>query len=155
MPEHAATIRWSRTESGPDFLRGRYSREHTWEFDGGATLRASPSPSIVPAPWSNEALVDPEEAYVAAIASCHFLTFAWVASKAGFELEHYEDRASGRMTKNERGAAWVSEVTLSVRCGYSGGKAPTREEEEKLHHEAHEQCFIANSVRTDVKVTFR
>ena len=82
MSEHKAIIRWSRT--GPDFLKGQYSREHSWTFDGGLTVPASPSPSIVPAPWSNAAHIDPEEAFVASIASCHMLVFVWLASREGF-----------------------------------------------------------------------
>ena len=82
MPEHQAIIRWSRT--GPDFLKGQYSREHSWTFDGGLTVPASPSPSVVPAPWSNAAHIDPEEAFVASIASCHMLVFVWLASREGF-----------------------------------------------------------------------
>src|SRR6476620_11308185 len=101
MSEHKATISWKR--SGPDFLKGAYSREHTWSFDGGATVPASPSPSAVRPPFSNPANVDPEEAFVASIASCHMLTFLYVASKKGFEIESYEDEAVGQLTKNDRG----------------------------------------------------
>src|ERR1051326_4236054 len=101
MSEHKATIRWQR--SGPDFLKGQYSREHTWAFDGGVTVAASPSPSVVLAPWSNPACVDPEEAFVAAIASCHMLTFLWLASKQGFQVDRYDDEAVGMMTKNDSG----------------------------------------------------
>src|SRR6188768_1029219 len=104
MSEHRATIRWTRT--GPDFARGQYGREHTWTFDGGLTVSASPSPSVVPAPWSNPAHVDPEEAFVASIASCHMLTFLWLASRDGFQADSYEDNAAGIMTKNERGVPW-------------------------------------------------
>src|SRR5437773_11326505 len=98
MSEHKAIIRWKRTS--PDFLKGKYSREHTWTFDGGVTLSASPSPSVVPAPWSNPALVDPEEAYVASISSCHMLTFLYPAGRRGFQIDSYEDEAAGVMTKN-------------------------------------------------------
>jgi organic hydroperoxide reductase OsmC/OhrA len=150
MAEHRATIRWSRT--GPDFLRGQYSREHTWHFDGGLTVPASPSPSVVPTPWSNPAHVDPEEAFVAAIASCHMLTFLWLASKAGFQVDAYEDEAIGSMAKNDRGAYWLDEVMLRPRITWTGSKAPAGEELEKLHHRAHEECFIANSIRTHVRV---
>src|ERR1017187_4896534 len=99
MSEHKATIRWKRT--GPGFLSGKYSREHTWSFDGGVTVPASPSPSVVPAPWSNPASVDPEEAYVAAISSCHMLTYLFLASGQGFQVDSYHDEAAGVMTKNE------------------------------------------------------
>ena len=150
MSEHKAIIEWQRT--GPDFLKGRYSREHTWTFDGGVTVPASPSPSVVPAPYSNPAHVDPEEAFVAAIASCHMLTFLYLASKDGFQVDNYRDEAVGVITKNERGVPWVSSVTLRPKIAYSGDKVPTSADEERLHHLAHEQCFIANSIRTAVTV---
>jgi organic hydroperoxide reductase OsmC/OhrA len=150
MPEHKAVVRWSR--SGPDFLKGKYSREHTWTFDGGLTVPASPSPHVVPAPWSNAASVDPEEAFVAAVASCHMLTFVWLASRAGFVADSYEDEAVGAMSKNERGAWWVSTVTLRPRIVWSGDKLPPPAEIEQLHHRAHEDCFIANSIKTEVKI---
>jgi organic hydroperoxide reductase OsmC/OhrA len=148
--QHKATISWKL--SGPDFAKGRYSREHTWQFDGGLTVAASPSPSVVPAPWSNAAHVDPEEAFVAAIASCHMLTFLWLASRAGFTVASYTDEALGEMTKNERGALWVSTVTLHPRLVWSGDRVPATEEMAALHHKAHEECFIANSVKTEVRV---
>jgi organic hydroperoxide reductase OsmC/OhrA len=149
MSHHTATIRWQRT--GPSFLKGQYSREHTWTFDGGITIAASPSPSVVP-PWSNPANVDPEEAFVAAIASCHMLTFLWLASKDGYEVDSYEDQAVGTMTKNDHGAAWVSRVVLRPKIAYSGDNRPNAEEIDRLHHLAHEQCFIANSVKTEIVV---
>lgn len=150
MSEHRATITWKRTE--PDFLRGRYSREHSWTFDGGATIAASPSPTVVPAPWSNPAHVDPEEAYVASISSCHMLTFLFLAARAGFIIDRYRDDAVGIMQKNENGIPWISKVTLRPRIAYSGDKLPAPEEEARLHHAAHEQCFIANSIKTHVTV---
>ena len=150
MSEHKATIRW--THSQGDFLKGAYSREHTWSFDGGATIAASPSPAAVRPPFSNPANVDPEEAFVASIASCHMLTFLYVASKRGFEIESYEDEAVGQLTKNDRGIPWVSSVVLRPRIVYAGGKTPRPEEEAAMHHTAHEQCFIANSVKTDIRV---
>ena len=150
MSEHKAIIRWSR--NGPDFLKGKYSREHSWTFDGGLTVPASPSPSIVPAPWSNAASVDPEEAFVASISSCHMLVFVWLASREGFVCNSYEDEAVGVMTKNERGVPWVSAVTLRPRLAWSGEKLPTPADLDRLHHAAHEQCFIANSVKTAITV---
>jgi organic hydroperoxide reductase OsmC/OhrA len=152
MSEHKAIIKW--TQSQGDFLKGTYSREHTWTFDGGVTVPASSSPHAVRVPFSNPANVDPEEAFVASLSSCHMLTFLYVASKKGFVLDSYEDEAVGTMTKNERGAFWVSSVVLHPRIVYSGGKSPSREELEQMHHAAHDQCFIANSVKTDVKVEF-
>ncbi len=145
-----ATITWSRTS--PDFLRGKYSREHTWTFDGGLSLPASPAPSVVPTPYSNPAHVDPEEAFVAAIASCHMLTFLWLASRQGFQVDSYRDEAVGDLTKNDRGVPWISVVTLHPHVVYSGERLPTTAEQERLHHLAHEQCYIANSVKTEVRV---
>jgi organic hydroperoxide reductase OsmC/OhrA len=150
MSEHKAMISWART--GPDFLKGKYSREHTWRFDGGVTVPASPSPSVVPEPYSNPAHVDPEEAFVAAVSSCHMLSFLYVAYKQEFQIDSYEDEAVGIMTKNKRGVPWVSSVTLHPKIAYSGEKRPTPAEVEHLHHLAHEQCFIANSIKTEVKV---
>jgi len=150
MSLHKATISWK--SAGPDFLKGKYSREHTWTFDGGAVVPASSSPSNVPEPWSNPANVDPEEAFVAAISSCHMLTYLYVAFKQGFQIESYQDEAIGVMTRNKEGVSWVSAVTLHPRIVYGGERLPAPAEEEHLHHLAHEQCFIANSVKTDVKV---
>jgi organic hydroperoxide reductase OsmC/OhrA len=150
MAEHKATIRWKG--AGPDFLKGRYSREHTWTFDGGVVVPASPSPSVVPVPWSNPAHVDPEEAFVASISSCHMLTFLYLAGKQGFQIDSYEDEAVGVMTKGEKGVPWISRVTLNPRIAYSGATLPAPADEEHLHHLAHEQCFIANSVKTEVVV---
>ena len=150
MSEHKAVIRWTQTQG--DFVKGTYSREHTWTFDGGVTVPASSSPAAVRIPFSNPANVDPEEAYVASLSSCHMLTYLYIASRKGFEISSYEDEAVGLLTKNERGILWVSSVVLHPRITYAGSKTPTREEEEQMHHGAHEQCFIANSVKTDIKV---
>ena len=150
MSEYKATIKWQRTS--PDFLTGRYSREHTWTFDGGITVPASASPSVVPVPFSNPAHVDPEEAFVASISSCHMLTFLYVASKQGFQVDSYEDESIGVMTKNEKGVPWVSLVTLNPKIIYGGAKLPAPADEKQLHHLAHEQCFIANSIKTEVVV---
>ena len=151
MSEHKAVIRW-QLSNGDDFIRGKYSRAHTWTFDGGVTVPASPSPSVVPAPWSNAAHVDPEEAFVAAVSSCHMLTFLFLASKQGFQVESYQDEAVGAMTRNDKGVPWISSIVINPKIVYSGQKLPTPEEEEGLHHHAHEQCFIANSIKTQVMV---
>jgi organic hydroperoxide reductase OsmC/OhrA len=151
MSKHVATIRWRR--EGPDFCAGKYSREHTWTFDGGVTVPASPAPSVVPAPWSNAAHVDPEEAFVAAVSSCHMLTFLWLASRAGFQADSYEDEAAGTMTKNEKGVPWVSRVVLQPRILWSGDHGvPSAAVVADLHHQAHEQCFIAQSIKTEVSI---
>src|SRR6058998_2604454 len=117
MSELKAIIEWQRT--GPDFLKGRYSREHTWKFDGGVTVPASPSPSVVPAPYSNPASVDPEEAFVAAVSSCHMLTFLYLACQQGLQVDSYNDEAVGMMAKNERGVPWIGAVTLSPKIVFS------------------------------------
>ncbi len=153
MSEHKATIQWKN--AGPDFLKGKYSREHTWSFDGGGVVPASASPSVVPAPWSNPAHVDPEEAFVASISSCHLLTFLYLASRQGFQIDRYDDEAVGVMAENEKGVPWVSRVTLNPKIIYGGTHLPSPADEERLHHLAHEQCFIANSIKTDVRVLFR
>ena len=150
MSNHCATIHWKRTSA--DFVKGSYSREHTWTFDGGLTIPASPSPSVVPAPFSNPANIDPEEAFVASVSSCHMLTFLYLASRAGFIIDDYEDDAVGVMTKNEKGVPWVSKITLRPRIAWSGEKLPTPAECQSLHHAAHEQCLIANSIKTEVVV---
>lgn len=150
MSTHTAIISWKRT--GPDFAGGKYSREHTWKFDGGVVVPASSSPSVVPAPFSNPANLDPEEAFVAAVSSCHMLTFLFLASRQNFQVDSYDDMAEGTMAKNERGIPWVSDVTLRPKIAYSGIKRPTADDEDRLHHVAHEQCFIANSIKTRVRV---
>jgi len=150
MSEYRAIIRWDRAT--PDFTKGRYSREHTWTFDGGTTIPASPAPSVVPAPWSNPANVDPEEAFVAAVASCHMLTFLHLAAKAGFSVARYEDHAIGYMAKDPRGIPWVSAIELRPRIVYSGDARPTGPVEDRLHHDAHEQCYISSSIKTAVRV---
>jgi organic hydroperoxide reductase OsmC/OhrA len=150
MRTHTATIRW--TNHGPDFLKRLYSREHTWHFDGGATVLASPSPQIVSAPWSNAAHVDPEEAFVASVASCHMLWFLHMAINAGFEALTYEDAAEGMMTKSDAGKLWISRVTLHPVVTWAGAHHPTEEQVSALHHQAHEECFIANSIKTEVIV---
>ncbi|MGH8143599.1 MAG: OsmC family protein [Steroidobacteraceae bacterium] len=150
MANHTVSIRWKGP--GPNFLKGQFSREHTWSFDGGAAIPASASPAVVPPPNSNPAGVDPEEAFVASIASCHMLTFLYLAGRKGFEVEAYEDDAVGVTSRNEQGATWVSRVTLRPKIGYRGSKHPTAAELEQLHHQAHEQCFIANSVKTAIHV---
>jgi organic hydroperoxide reductase OsmC/OhrA len=150
MSEYKATIKWTRTS--PDFLKGKYSREHTWTFGGGVTIPATSSPHVVPVPYSNPANVDPEQAFVASLSSCHMLTFLFLAQKQGFQIDAYEDEAVGVVTKNEKGAMWVSKVTLYPKITFSGDKQPAAADKEKLHHLAHEYCFIANSVKTDVTV---
>jgi len=122
MAKYHATIRWAHTTG--EFLKGTYSREHTWTFDGGATVPASSSPHVVREPYSNPAAVDPEEALVASISSCHMLSFLWVAKQRGFEVERYEDDAVGLMSPNEHKQLWVSAVDLAPRIAWRG-RVPT------------------------------
>jgi organic hydroperoxide reductase OsmC/OhrA len=150
MSKYIAIVSWKRTSA--EFLKGKYSREHTWTFDGGLTLAASSSPAVVPTPYSNPANLDPEEAFVASISSCHMLTFLFLASKEGFIVDSYQDEAVGTMVKNDLGVAWIALVMLHPKIVYNGEKQPNGSEAEKLHHAAHEQCFIANSVRTEIRV---
>jgi organic hydroperoxide reductase OsmC/OhrA len=150
MSDHHAHIRWQH--DGGNFTKRQYSRAHSWTFDGGVTVPASSAPSGVPVPYSNPDNVDPEEAFVASISSCHMLVFLYLASLEGIEVRSYEDQAVGHMTPNERGVPWVSTVELSPRIVYADGAAPTPEQEADLHHRAHEGCYIANSVRTEITV---
>jgi organic hydroperoxide reductase OsmC/OhrA len=150
MAEHRATIRWSL--SGEDFRKGKYSREHTWEFDGGQKVVASSSPSIVPLPHSNPAGVDPEEAFVAAASSCHMLTFLDLARRAGHELLSYEDEAVGTLAKSAEGVRWIDHIDLRPKIRYRDGTGPSPEAEAALHAQAHHYCFIANSVKTEIVV---
>ena len=150
MSEHRARVTWE--QSGGPFAKRQYSRAHQWSFDGGVTVPAAASPSAVPAQFTDPSAVDPEEAYVAAIASCHLLSFLPLAALAGFEVLRYEDDAVGHMTKNENGKLWVSEVHLSPRVTWAAGKKPDPEHEAELHHRAHDECYIANSVRTEIRV---
>jgi len=150
MSTYTATIRWMRAGDG-DFTKGQYSRLHEWAFDGGAVVSASPSPHVVPAPWSNQAGVDPEEAFVASLSSCHMLFFLDFARRAGFIVDSYVDDAEGVMEKREDGKIAMTRVTLRPRIAW-GGELPDEAALDDLHHKAHEACFIANSVTTEVTV---
>ena len=154
MSEHTATIKWARRD-GEAFTDNRYSRAHQWDFDGGVTVPASSSPHAVRAPLSNPAAVDPEEAFVASLSSCHMLWFLSLAAKKGFVVESYEDRAVGRLEKDEHGKMAISRVLLSPEIRFGGSTQPTSEELRALHDAAHHECFIANSVKTTVTVASR
>ena len=150
MSTYTATIRWSRTGEG-DFTKGQYSRAHEWAFDGGLTVPASPSPHIVPAPWNDPNGVDPEEAFVASLSSCHMLFFLDFARRAGFVVDSYVDEAEGELAKGADGNMAMTRVTLRPRIAWDGD-APDTAVLADLHHKAHEACFIANSVTTEVRV---
>ncbi len=149
MASYPAKIVWER--GGGDFAHGRYSRAHVWSFDGGAVVTASASPHVVPLPWSDPNGVDPEEAFVASLASCHMLWFLSIAAKAGFTVERYEDDADGILAKNAEGRLAMTIVTLRPSVVFSGAENPDRARIEALHHAAHEACFIASSVKTEVR----
>jgi organic hydroperoxide reductase OsmC/OhrA len=149
--EYRATVRWTR-QDGEAFTDNRYGRGHLWSFDGGIEVPASSAPSSVPLPLSRADAVDPEEALVAAISSCHMLFFLSLAAKRGFTVDRYEDQAIGVMEKNERGKLFVSRVMLDPSIDFSGPHTPSPDEIAELHHRAHEECYIANSVRTEVTV---
>jgi organic hydroperoxide reductase OsmC/OhrA len=152
--EYTATVSWKR---GPDeaFTDIKFSRAHTWAFDGGVSVPASSSPLSVRVPLSRADAVDPEEALVAALSSCHMLTFLYLAAKQGFVVDSYDDAAVGIMSKNERGKLFMSKVTLQPRIIFSGAKQPGAAQLAELHHHAHEECYIANSVLTEVTVSER
>lgn len=149
MSRYTAIITWER--NGAVFTDGRYSRAHRWQFDGGINVSASASPHVVPLPFSVEAAVDPEEAFVASLVSCHMLWFLSVAAKRGFVVETYRDEATGIMANNAEGKLAMAEVILHPHVTFLGEKRPTVVEHESMHHNAHEQCFIASSVKTDVR----
>lgn len=151
---YTAIVEWRRG-SDEVFTDNRYSRGHSWAFDGGITLPASSAPSSVRLPFSREDAVDPEEAFVAALSSCHMLTFLYLAAKAGFVVESYRDEAQGRMSPNEAGRLWVDEVALSPGIAFAGERRPTAAELDALHHDAHDQCFLANSVKTAIAIVPR
>lgn len=150
MHTYQATVTWSRGEQ--PFTDNRYSRGHTWSFDGGAQVPASSSPLVVPVPMSVAANVDPEEAFIASVSSCHMLFFLGIAAKRGFVIDRYIDQAFGVMEKNPEGKVAMTRVTLRPDIAFGGDRRPSDEEVARIHHEAHEQCFIANSIKTEVVV---
>jgi len=150
MASYDAHVTWTRDpDVGPS---PRYTREHEWRFDGGAVIPASPSPHIVPEAYSNPALVDPEEAFVASLSSCHMLFFLHVAQEAGFPVASYADRAVGTMAAIENGEQAMTHVRLSPAVTYVA-EAPAAEVEAELHDAAHHKCFIANSVKTQIEIS--
>lgn len=149
MSTYSALIKWQRG-CEEAFNDNQYSRGHTWEFDGGVTVPASSSPHVIPLPLSVEANVDPEEAFIAAISSCHMLTFLGIAAKQRYVVDSYIDHAVGIMEEDEQGYTSVTQVTLKPQIVFSGDKQPTRKQLEKLHHLSHQHCFIANSVKTNI-----
>jgi organic hydroperoxide reductase OsmC/OhrA len=151
--EYKATIVWRRNPA-EDFAKGRYSRAHEIRFDGGINVPASASPSVVPLPFSREDAVDPEEMFVAALSNCHMLTFLDLARRAGFTIESYEDEAIGVMERIAPQRMAITKVTLRPKIVYAGA-APDKTKLDELHHQAHELCFIANSVKTEITIEAR
>ena len=151
MSTYTAGIRWNRG-AAEKFTDNRYSRAHTLTFDGGAVVPASSSPSVVPLPLSDPKGVDPEEAFVASLASCHMLWFLSIAAKRGHVVDAYTDAASGVMERNAAGKLAMTKVTLRPQVAFSGPKIPDRAALAALHHAAHEECFIANSVKAEVVI---
>lgn len=149
MGEYTAFIEWKR--AGASFADNRYSRKHVWRFDGGIEVAASSSPQVVPIPMSAAAAVDPEEAFVASLSSCHMLWFLSIAAKRGFVVESYRDDAVGVLARNSTGKMAMTLVTLRPAVEFAGDRFPAADELITMHHEAHEQCFIANSVHTEVR----
>ena len=149
MHEYTADIVWSRGDQ--DFLDNRYSRRHLIAFDGGVEIPGSSSPHVVPLPMSDETAVDPEEAFVASLSSCHMLWFLGIAAKRRFRVDRYVDHASGVMGPNAQGKVAMLSVTLRPEVTFSGERQPDRAQLDTMHHQAHEQCFIANSVLTEVR----
>lgn len=149
MSQHTARIGWN-LRADDEFAKGRYSRDHEWEFDSGVKVPASTAMSEIASPDT----VDPEEALVAALASCHMMTFLYFVRKGGFVVESYDDTAVGETDKNDRGKTYVARVTLSPAIRFAGS-TPTQAELDEMHHRAHEDCFIANSVVAEVTVAAR
>jgi len=149
MALYTAEVLWLRNEG--DFAGNRYSRRHLLRFDGGLEVPGSSSPHVVPLPMSDASALDPEEAFVSSLSSCHMLWFLSLAAKRKFCVDRYFDAAEGVMEKNADGKMAMTLVTLRPDVEFSGARQPTREELDRLHHEAHDACFIANSVKTDVR----
>lgn len=148
MSQHSTIVAWTR--AGAVFTDNRYSRAHSWRFDGGVTVPASSSPHSVPGPYSDAANVDPEEAFVAALSSCHMLWFLSIAAKQQFVVDEYRDEAIGVMEKTPDGKTVMTRVTLSPHVVFSGACTPTDADVAAMHHAAHETCFLANSVKTEI-----
>ena len=149
MSEYFVEVKWFRGES-EDYIDNKYSRGHVWEFDGGEVIKASSSAHVVPLPYSVAENVDPEEAFVASLSSCHMLFFLSIAAKRRFVVDSYIDNAVGIMEKDKYNKISVTKVTLRPKIVCSGDKQPTLAQLEKMHHQSHDQCFIANSVKTEV-----
>jgi organic hydroperoxide reductase OsmC/OhrA len=152
LSSHTALLSWSLS-AADNFARNEYSRAHTWTFDGGATVTGSPSPAVIPTPWSDAAAIDPEEAFVASISSCHLLWFLHLARVKGYVVDSYVDHAEAWLEKNAAGKIAVTRIELRPATKFTGDKQPTAVALTALHHAAHEACFIANSITSEVTCT--
>lgn len=150
MSQHLASIVWQRGEQV--FSDNQYSRAHEWQFDGGLRVPASSAPSSVPLPMSVAENVDPEEAVVAALASCHMLFFLAFACKKGYIVDHYEDHPVGTMEKNERNRLYLANIVLQPKVTFSGDNQPDQEAIIALHELSHDHCYIANSLKATVTI---
>lgn len=150
MSKHTAQLIWERGDE--PFLDMRYSRRHELRFDGGAVVAASSAPTSVPVPFSDATAVDPEEAFVAALSSCHMLWFLALACKQGYRVDRYQDDAEGELGVDQQRRKAITLVRLRPRVEFSGERRPDASQLEALHHAAHEACYIANSVKSEVRV---
>jgi organic hydroperoxide reductase OsmC/OhrA len=153
MSRHTCTVAWNRGEAS--FTDQRYSRAHQWRFDGGAVVPGSSSPHSVKLPWSDPAAIDPEEAFVAAVSSCHMLWFLSLAAEQGYRVDRYTDAADGLLAKMPDGREGMAEVVLRPDVTFSGARLPDDAAVDQLHHAAHARCFIANSIRSEVRIEGR
>ena len=154
MSEYYACVQWQKGED-ENFIDNQYSRAHQWHFDGGLSVPASSSPHIVPLPYSVAANVDPEEAFVASLSSCHMLFFLSIAAKKRYLINEYKDDAIGLMEEDEEGKMAMTKVTLRPYVAFLGERQPSLAQLEKMHHQAHDLCFIANSVKTQIETSIR
>ena len=148
---YTATITWQK-QPGEEFEKGKYCRVHQWEFDGGMKIAASSSPTVVPLPMSDASLIDPEEAFLASLSSCHMLFFLSIAAKKKLLVEKYEDHAQGTMGKNEEGKIAMLTIILNPVIIFSGAEKPSQETIRQIHKLAHDSCYIANSVKTKIEI---
>lgn len=149
MANYTAEVIWKRVDE--KFVDNHYSRKHVLRFDGGIEVAGSSSPHVVPLPWSAADAVDPEEAFVASLSSCHMLWFLNIAAKRGFVVDHYHDVAEGVMAEDHEGRMMMTLVTLRPLAVFSGDKRPAPDDIDNIHHAAHAECYIANSVKTEVR----
>lgn len=150
MSEHRVVVRWQRHQA--KFIDNKYSREHCWALDGGAEIMASASPHVVPVPYANAAYIDPEEAFVASLSSCHMLWFLSIAAKQKFVVDSYTDQAVGLMARTAASKLAITQVTLRPQVVFGGEYQPSNSQMAAIHEEAHQSCFIANSVKTEVVI---